>query len=79
VGQVAWAFPQIPSGRSPNENRSRTSARARRGVVSANGNEKKRSERKENFKVDLNHVSKNLIGQKTILISFPPITYSDFH
>ena len=35
---------------------------------------RKRNERKENFKVYLNYVSKNLIGQKIILINFSPIT-----
>jgi hypothetical protein len=47
VGQVAWTFPQSARGRSQNENRSRTSARAHGGVVSAN--EKKEKRKKENF------------------------------
>ena len=47
AGQVAWAFPQSTSSRPQNKNRGRTSARAHRGVVSAN--EKKEKRKKENF------------------------------
>ena len=72
VGQAAWTFPQSPSGRSQNENRSRTSARARRGVVSAN--EKKEKRKKRNYSGAPEKLGKIIDWSKIILINFSPIT-----
>ena len=72
VGQVAWTFPQSPSGRSQNENRSRTSARARRGVVSAN--EKKEKRKKRKYSGAPEKLGKIVDWSKIILINFSPIT-----
>ena len=72
MGQAAWTFPQSPSGRSQNENRSRTSARARRGVVSAN--EKKEKRKKRNYSGAPEKLGKIIDWSKIILINFSPIT-----
>ena len=72
VGQVAWTFPQSASSRSQNENRGRTSARARRGVVSAN--EKKEKRKKRNYSGAPEKLGKIVDWSKIILINFSPIT-----
>jgi hypothetical protein len=76
VGQVAWAFSQSTRGRSKNENWSRTSARARRGMASANEKKEKRKKRTF-FRWHLkNWVRPFAVDwSKMVLISFSPITH----